>query len=61
MFNFRTIISHEATLLTPSDAGQLATRLQSDDPEWSYRVVHNDNGLAFVEVLDEDNALLGKL
>jgi hypothetical protein len=63
MTNFRTIISDESTFLTRDQANELVIILQSDDPEWSYRAIHDPSaeGMSFVEVLDEDNELLGTL
>ena len=50
-------------LYLPGQAGEIAAKMQKSDPTWTYRVIHDPNGTgySFIEILDEDNQLVGRI
>jgi hypothetical protein len=51
------------TLFTPSEADAFAAKLNAEDDDFTYEVVHDPKktGMSFIRVYDEDGELLGKL
>lgn len=49
------------TLYSAAVAHAKAAELQSGDADWKYSVVEFDNGLARVDIYDEDGLLVGSL
>jgi hypothetical protein len=54
--------SEPYSLLEPEHAEQIASELQEEDPDWSYRVQHDPKGtgLSFIEIFDEDGEFVGR-
>ena len=56
-------LSHSTTLFDPRKAEQVARKMQHNDPDWEYRVVHDPTGRgkSFIEIFDEDGKSVGKV
>lgn len=51
------------SLMTPAKATELAAKMQADDPDWQYVVVHDPKGtgLSFIEAYNEDGEYVGRI
>ena len=55
-------IRRTETLYTPAKAEEVAATLNANDPDWTYKVVHDPKGVgySFIEIYDEAGELAGK-
>jgi len=58
----KAVLRHSGSLFQPSKAEEIAASLNADD-DWTYTAVHcpKGTGLSFVQIADEDGAIVGKV
>lgn len=59
-----TVLNHSAMgkLYEPADAEAAAAVLRASDPDWTYNVVHDPEGVgrSYIAIYDEDGEFVGK-
>ena len=50
-------------LFTPEEAERKVKELAENDPDWTYRIVHDPTGqgYSFIEIFDEDGEFVSRL